>query len=115
MHLDKYTFFEDVWEVVRLVPQGRVTTYGAIARYLGTGKAARTVGYALNASHSSAVPVPAQRVVNRIGMLSGKHHFSHPGRMQELLEVEGIQVANDQVQDFHRLFWDPTSELTVDA
>jgi methylated-DNA-protein-cysteine methyltransferase-like protein len=108
---DKFTFFEDVWEVVRLIPRGRVSTYGAIARYLGAAKAARTVGYALNASHTAPKPVPAQRVVNRNGLLSGKHHFDTPNRMQKLLEAEGISVVDDRVVNFEKLFWDPTHAL----
>lgn len=107
------SFFENVYEVVRLIPRGRVTTYGAIARYLGTSGSARTVGYAMNASFSVLPPVPAQRVVNRMGMLSGKHHFQTETRMQELLESEGIKVINDQVQEFETLFWDPNKELEL--
>ncbi|TNF29964.1 MAG: MGMT family protein [Bacteroidetes bacterium] len=108
------SFFQDVWEVARLVPKGRVTTYGAIARYLGSPGAARMVGWAMNASHNSAAPVPAQRVVNRIGMLSGKAHFDGPNLMQELLENEGIQVKDNQVVDFEKHFWDPMQELTLE-
>lgn len=106
-------FFEDVFEVVRLIPEGRVSTYGAIARYLGAAKSSRTVGYALNASIAEGKPVPAHRVVNRAGMLSGKHHFSPPQRMQELLEKEGIGVVKDKVVDFEMLFWDPNKELAL--
>lgn len=104
------SFFEDVWDVVRLVPRGRVTTYGAIAAYLGTRMSARMVGWAMNAAHTLP-DVPAQRVVNRNGMLSGKAHFGSPTRMQELLEADGVSVAEDTVQDFAKLFWDPAVEL----
>lgn len=106
-----YAFFQDVYEVVRQIPKGRVTTYGAIAAYLGTKSAARMVGWAMNASHRVHPPVPAQRVVNRNGMLSGKHHFETPTRMQELLESDGVSVENDTVVDFKNLFWDPAKEL----
>lgn len=103
-------FFNDVYEVVKLVPYGRVTSYGAIAKYLGAAKSSRTVGYAMNAAH--ALPdVPAHRVVNRNGLLTGKHHFATDQRMQELLEQEGIKVRNDEVQNFDQLFWDPGKEL----
>ena len=103
-------FFEDVWDVVRQVPKGRVTTYGAIAKYLGTKMSARMVGWAMNAAHVLE-DVPAQRVVNRLGMLSGKAHFEEPDRMQQLLESDGVTVQNDQVQNFTTLFWDPAIEL----
>lgn len=104
------TFFNDVYEVVKLVPYGRVTSYGAIAKYLGAAKSSRTVGYAMNAAH--ALPdVPAHRVVNRNGLLTGKHHFATATRMQDLLEKEGIKVSNDEVQNFDKLFWDPCKEL----
>lgn len=104
-------FFEDVFEVVRLIPKGRVTNYGSIAKYLGTGLSSRMVGWAMNASHVAHPPVPAQRVVNRNGMLTGKHHFATPTLMQELLEQEGVVVKNDKVVDFQKLFWDPEKEL----
>ncbi|AHM60396.1 methylated-DNA--protein-cysteine methyltransferase [Flammeovirgaceae bacterium 311] len=103
-------FFEDVYAVVKLIPPGRVSSYGAIARYLGRSGSARMVGWALNSSHILQ-NVPAQRVVNREGMLSGKVHFGTPTRMQELLEAEGVKVENDQVVDFKKLFWDPEVEL----
>jgi methylated-DNA-protein-cysteine methyltransferase related protein len=104
------SFFEDVWEVVRLIPRGRVTSYGAIAKYLGTRMSARMVGWAMNAAH--ALPdVPAQRVVNRNGMLSGKAHFGSATRMQELLEADGVTVEKDTVVDFKTRFWDPAEEL----
>lgn len=101
-------FFESVYEVVRLIPAGRVTTYGAIARFLGSAKSARMVGWAMNASFGVLPPVPAQRVVNASGMLSGKFHFGPGDEMKNLLEVEGIRVENDQIQDFNQLFWDPS-------
>lgn len=105
-------FFQSVFQVVKLIPKGRVTSYGAIAAYLGTKKSSRTVGYAMNASH--AIPdIPAHRVVNRNGMLTGKMHFDTPYRMQELLELEGIKVEKDVVVEFKELFWDPTLELEL--
>lgn len=103
-------FFENVYAVVRQVPLGRVTTYGAIARYLGAPRSSRVVGYAMNAAHSRP-DVPAQRVVNRVGLLTGKHHFPGTDLMQQLLENEGIAVANDQVVNFKEVFWDPLTEL----
>lgn len=109
---DEASFFEKVYQVVRLVPYGRVTTYGAIAAFLGSGGAARMVGWAMNKSHSSGVnPVPAHRVINRNGMLTGKHHFGGSDLMQQLLESEGIQVVNDRVVNFEQLFWDPAKNL----
>ncbi len=105
-----YTFFQNVYEVVKLIPSGRVTSYGAIAQYLGAKRSARMVGYAMNAAHT--LPgVPAQRVVNRNGLLTGKHHFESPDAMQKLLESEGVKVENDQVKDFKKLFWDPFEAL----
>ena len=105
------SFFDRVYEVVRLVPYGRVTTYGAIARYLGTGLSSRMVGWAMNKSHVHPFPVPAHRVINRNGLLTGKHHFEGTHVMQQLLESEGITVIDDQVQNFKELFWDPSTEL----
>ena len=102
-------FYEKVYEVVRQVPYGRVTSYGAIARYLGAARSSRMVGYAMNMSHSK--DVPAHRVVNRMGVLTGKHHFPGVHLMQQLLENEGIEVVDDQVKDFDRLFWDPSEVL----
>lgn len=102
-------FYENVYEVVRQVPHGRVTSYGAIARYLGAARSSRMVGYAMNMSHTK--DVPAHRVVNRMGMLTGKHHFPGINLMQQLLENEGIVVVDDQVKDFDRLFWDPSEAL----
>lgn len=110
--MKEYSFFENVYEVVRLIPQGRVTSYGAIARYLGSGLSSRMVGWAMNAAHSKP-DVPAHRVVNRIGVLTGKHHFATPFAMQELLEAEGIVVKNDKVMDFDRIKWDPVEELEM--
>ena len=104
-------FFNKVYEVTRLVPNGRVTTYGAIARYLGTGKSARVVGWALNSCHNSKEFIPAHRVVNRNGTLSGKRHFRTPDLMAQLLENEGVRVSDDQVEDFENLFWDPAHHL----
>ena len=103
-------FFEKVYEVVRKVPYGRVTSYGAIARYLGTGRSARVVGWAMNQSHALD-DVPAHRVVNRNGLLTGKHHFGGTRLMQQLLESEGVRVKDDQVVDFTSHFWDPAREL----
>ena len=107
------SFFEDVWAVVREVPHGRITSYGAIAAYLGLKSSARMVGWALNSS-SLLKNVPAHRVVNRNGMLTGKIHFSSPDAMQKLLEEEGVQVKNDRVVNFKSLFWDPQKELSID-
>lgn len=104
-------FFDNVYEVVRLIPYGRVTSYGAIAEYLGTRGSARMVGWAMNASHTDTTDVPAHRVVNRAGLLTGKHHFGGPRVMQQLLESEGVKVKNDQVVKFDKLFWDPGIEL----
>jgi methylated-DNA-protein-cysteine methyltransferase-like protein len=101
-------FFQDVYEVAKLIPKGRVTSYGAIAHYLGLKSSARMVGWALNGCPEN---VPAHRVVNRAGLLTGKHHFTPPSAMQERLEKEGIRVKEDQVQEFERLFWDPSAEL----
>lgn len=112
MNNDKPNYFDLVYQVVREIPKGRVTSYGAIAHYLGLKSGARMVGYAMNAAH--ALPdVPAQRVVNRQGLLTGKHHFGSLTRMQELLEADGVRVENDQVVDFEKVFWDPEKELGV--
>jgi methylated-DNA-protein-cysteine methyltransferase-like protein len=105
------SFFEQVFEVVKLIPKGRVSSYGAIAHFLGTKSSARMVGWAMNAAH--ALPdIPAHRVVNRNGMLSGKMHFATPTRMEELLKKEKIKVVNDQIVDFQIKFWDPLIELS---
>src|SRR5512135_3348620 len=105
------TFFEKVYEVARLVPYGRVTSYGAIAEFLGTKGSARMVGWAMNAAHTETNNIPAHRVVNRNGVLTGKHHFGGPMVMQQLLESEGIRVFDDRVVDFEKHFWDPLKEL----
>jgi methylated-DNA-protein-cysteine methyltransferase-like protein len=104
-------FFEMVYEVTKLIPFGRVTSYGAIARYLGTGRSARMVGWALNVSHTRPEFIPAHRVVNRNGLLTGKHHFGNSSTMQQLLENEGQIVEDDRVLNFTEKFWDPSSEL----
>ena len=101
---DKYSFFEDVWEVARQIPKGRVTSYGAIAEYLGTKKSARMVGWAMN---SAPADVPAQRVVNRNGILSGKGHFPPERSMEDMLAKDGVEVVDDQVVKFKELFWHP--------
>lgn len=106
--VDKSNFFEDVYEVVRLIPKGRVTSYGAIANYLGTRMSARMVGWAMNNSPKN---IPAQRVVNRNGLLTGKHHFKTPDTMQQLLEKDGVKVMNDKIVHFTDIFWDPAKEL----
>lgn len=106
-----YTFFENVWDVVRQIPAGRVSTYGAIANYLGVKSSARMVGYAMNGCFNVMPKVPAQRVVNRNGMLSGKAHFATPELMEELLRNEGISVENDKILQFEKVFWDPNIEL----
>jgi methylated-DNA-protein-cysteine methyltransferase-like protein len=103
-------FFNQVYELVKLVPKGRVTTYGSIAKALGTAKSSRMVGWAMNASHKDS-NVPAHRVVNRNGLLTGKFHFETPNQMQELLEKEGVKIENNQVVNFKELFWDAQSEL----
>lgn len=109
----EYTFFADVYEVVRQIPKGRVTSYGAIAAYLGTKLSARMVGWAMNAAHTVKPKVPAHRVVNRNGMLTGKHHFATPTLMEELLKKEGIVVSNETVEEFNMKFWDPSIELSL--
>ena len=106
-------FFADVMDVVRQIPRGRVTSYGAIAKYLGAARSARIVGYCMNISHTVKPKVPAHRVVNSAGILSGKHHFGPEDRMQQLLEKEGVRVKDDQVLDFAKRFWDPTAELEL--
>jgi len=104
-------FFEDVFDVVRQIPKGRVTNYGSIAKYLGSGLSSRMVGWAMNASHSLKPAIPAQRVVNRNGLLTGKNHFSTPTQMQELLEKDGVQIIDDKVVEFKSRYWDPEQEL----
>lgn len=103
-------FYEKSYEVSRLIPFGRVTSYGAIAKYLGAARSARMVGWAMNASHNDD-SIPAHRVVNRKGLLTGKHHFEGTNLMQQLLESEGVKVVENQIQNFDSLFWDPTKEL----
>lgn len=110
--MDQRDYFEEVYEVVRQVPKGRITTYGTIARYLSLRAGARMVGWAMNASHNYP-NVPAHRVVNSAGILSGKNFFGGPTIMQQLLEDEGVQVENDQVVDFKKLLWDPVVELAL--
>ena len=107
-----YTFYDNVYDVARQIPPGRVTSYGAIASYLGTKGSSRMVGYAMQASTSAQPPVPAHRVVNRQGLLTAKFHFGG-NLMQELLEAEGIKVKDDQIQDFKTVFWDPAVELAL--
>ncbi len=105
------SFFEQVYKIAQLIPKGRVTSYGAIAAYLGSRGSGRMVGWAMNGSHSSKQEIPAHRVVNRNGMLTGKHHFGSPDIMQQLLENEGITVVDNQIIDFEKHFWDPAIEL----
>ena len=106
----KYSFFEDVFEVAKLIPRGRVTSYGAIGAYLGMRSSARMVGWAMNAAHGDK-KVPAHRVVNSQGLLTGKHHFVPPSAMEERLKKEGVRVLKDKVQDFEKVYWDPMKEL----
>jgi len=109
---DKSNFFEDVYDVARLIPKGKVASYGAIACYLGLKSSARMVGWAMNGA--GAYPdVPAHRVVNRNGLLSGKHHFATPTKMQELLESEGLIIVDNKIQNFENYFWDPVKELEI--
>ncbi len=103
-------FYLKVYEIVRRIPKGRVTTYGAIARCLGATRSSRLVGYAMNVSHHYDPSIPAHRVANRNGLLTGKHHFETPDRMQELLESEGICIKNNQVQNFEKVYWEPCTE-----
>ena len=112
MPKDHSNFFNDVYEVVKLIPAGRATSYGAIANYLGTKGSARMVGWAMNAAHGLD-DVPAHRVVNRTGILTGKHHFQTSDTMQERLEAEGVEVVNDQIKNFNQIFWDPSQELVL--
>ena len=106
---DNTSFFNDVYEIVRLIPRGKVTSYGAIANFLGTKSSARMVGWALSSAHGKRIP--AHRVVNRNGILTGRIHFGGEKTMQERLEAEGIKVVNNQVQNFKNIFWDPATEL----
>lgn len=105
------SFFDKVYEIVRIIPEGRVTSYGAIAGFIGTRGSARMVGWAMNSSHTQGNNVPAHRVVNHNGVLTGKHHFGGSRVMQQLLENEGVEIRNDQVIKFRELFWDPAKEL----
>lgn len=107
-------YFDSVFQVVRLIPEGRATSYSAISNYLGTKSGARMIGWAMNASHSQKEYVPAHRVVNRNGMLTGKHHFPSPMAMQEALEGEGVEIKDDKIQNYKQVYWDPTVELTFD-
>ena len=104
------SFFNDVYDVVRLIPKGRVTSYGAIAKALGAGRSARMVGWAMNAAHNLE-DVPAHRVVNRKGLLTGKHHFEGTNLMQQLLESEGVKVVDNQIVDFQKYFWEPQTDV----
>ena len=110
MQTETLSFFDKVYQVAKQIPYGRVTSYGAIAKYLGAARSARMVGWAMNASKKDG-DVPAHRVVNRKGLLSGKHHFDGTNLMQQLLESEGIEVIDNQIQNFEKLFWDPMKEL----
>tara|TARA_B100000768_G_scaffold96309_1_gene89858 strand:+ start:3704 stop:4039 length:336 start_codon:yes stop_codon:yes gene_type:complete len=104
-------FFEKVYQVARLIPYGKVTNYGSIAKYLGAAKSARMVGWAMNNSHNQTQEVPAHRVVNRKGLLTGKHHFDGTNLMQQLLESEGVTIIENQIQELEKVFWDPMKEL----
>ena len=106
-------FFENVFAVVKLIPKGRVSSYGAIAKYLGSARSSRMVGWAMNASHKMD-GIPAHRVVNRQGLLTGKMHFGSPTLMEEKLKLEGIEHVNDQITNFKTLYWDPSIELNID-
>lgn len=107
-------FFDQVYQVARLIPSGRVTSYGTIGKYLGAARSARMVGWAMNNAHIQIPPVPAHRVVNSQGLLTGKMHFENPFDMQQRLEAEGVKVKNDKVVDFKKCFWDPAIELSLD-
>ncbi len=110
MKPESINFFNQVYQVAKLIPFGRVTSYGAIANYLGAARSARMVGYAMNASHNME-DVPAHRVVNRKGLLTGKHHFEGTNLMQQLLESEGVEIIDNQIQGFEKIFWNPSKEL----
>ncbi|CAA0150805.1 MGMT family protein [Tenacibaculum maritimum] len=111
MEKETDNFFERVYKIARLIPYGRVTSYGAIAKYLGAARSARMVGWAMNNSGNHKEEVPAHRVVNRKGLLTGKHHFEGTNLMQQLLESEGIEVIDNQIQNFEEVFWNPSEEL----
>jgi methylated-DNA-protein-cysteine methyltransferase-like protein len=108
----QHDFFEQVYEIVKEIPFGRVTSYGAIAQALGAKKSSRMVGWAMNACHNRP-EIPAHRVVNRNGLLTGKMHFSSPTAMEERLKKEGVNVTNDQIVEFQKIFWDPNMELEI--
>jgi methylated-DNA-protein-cysteine methyltransferase-like protein len=108
------SFFERVYEVARQIPHGRVTSYGAIAKYLGATRSARMVGWAMNNSHTHKIEIPAHRVVNRSGVLTGKHHFGQSNLMAELLRSEGVEVEENQIINFKEAFWDPMQELLLE-
>jgi methylated-DNA-protein-cysteine methyltransferase-like protein len=110
---EDFNFTDAVYDVVRLIPNGMVTSYGAIGKYLGAAKSARMVGWTMNKAHNQSPPIPAHRVVNRIGLLTGKGHFADPNKMQNLLEAEGIVVKNDQIVNFKKHFWDPSERLKL--
>lgn len=110
---EKSDFYDQVFEVVKLIPFGKVTSYGAIAKYLGVAKSARVVGYAMNVSHSKAENIPAHRVVNRNGLLTGKMHFESPTKMEELLALEGVVVMDNQIKNFSTHYWDPCLNLDL--
>ena len=107
------SIYDAIYEIVRLIPKGRVTSYGSIAAAIGAASGARMIGYAMNMAHGVKPKVPAHRVVNRNGMLTGKHHFTPPGKMEELLVKEGVKVVDDKIVDFDRLYWDPMVELAL--
>lgn len=109
MSINKGSFFDQVYQVVNMIPEGKVTSYGAIARFLGAPQSARMVGWAMNASHTTGIP--AHRVVNRKGLLTGKHHFQGTNLMQQLLENEGIIIIDNQIQNLEKVFWDPNDKL----
>jgi methylated-DNA-protein-cysteine methyltransferase-like protein len=111
--MEQRDFFQDVYDVVRLIPRGRVSSYGAIARYLGSARGARVVGYAMNAAHQQENWVPAHRVLNKVGLLTGKQHFADINEMQRLLEEEGLVIENEGLKDFEKYFWDPNIELNL--
>lgn len=114
LNLTELNFFEKVYEVVRLIPEGRVTTYGAIARFIGSPQSARMVGWALNSTKQLPEWIPAHRVVNRNGLLTGKLHFQNNNTMREMLESEGIDTLNDKILNFKNVLWDPNQELNLD-
>lgn len=112
---DSQNFFQLVYQVCREIPEGRATSYGAIAKYLGSGKSSRMVGWAMNNAHQQNPPVPAHRVVNRNGQLTGKTHFGHPKEMEILLKKEGVEVINDKIINFRKVFWDPNIEINLEV